>query len=474
MTASGLFRRHSLFSGVAFAVLIGSSGPNAVAAICGDGTIEDESPCACDCNGDSMATVDEILTAVNIALGNSPVGTCPEADPDGSGAPTVDEIITCVNFALNGCPAGGAGQSAAEECDDGGLCVGGANAGTVCDSESDCIGDGACFGGSNNLRACDSDDDCAGAPCRRCRPYGGDGCAANCTFESDDPCNLVAGVIDEGIGIQPGTSGATIFTPVIPVVPLPLLGTQVATIGKVVDGTASLVIKTTGVNLDRINVSNVACACVRGIEARACGGVLFDKDGLQTGNCTPGFAEVDTCPVDMPCAAVHGPGNSASGFIRCGDPGFDILITQDCNGATGGMPSEPEVTITASTFPVSVGEGSGVVAVSSAIGTVVGQCTGTTSDYGPDGQFCTDDDPVSTRGMPGTAPFTTSRASAVVFNAGNLAGNELGPEETSGAPFTCNTDESISVSGTNLGGAFTLCDQPTLTDMVVTTNFVCE
>jgi hypothetical protein len=48
-------------------------------------------------------TVDEILTMVNIALGNAPVTTCEAGDANGDGQITVDEILAAVNDALNGC-----------------------------------------------------------------------------------------------------------------------------------------------------------------------------------------------------------------------------------------------------------------------------------------------------------------------------------------------------------------------------------
>jgi D-alanyl-D-alanine carboxypeptidase len=49
-------------------------------------------------------TVDEILTMVNIALGNSPISDCLPGDANHDGQITVDEILTAVNNALNGCP----------------------------------------------------------------------------------------------------------------------------------------------------------------------------------------------------------------------------------------------------------------------------------------------------------------------------------------------------------------------------------
>lgn len=60
--------------------------------------------CVCDCNRDGSVTVEEIVRAVNIALGISFLSTCPEADASGDGAVTVDEIVQAVNNGLNGCP----------------------------------------------------------------------------------------------------------------------------------------------------------------------------------------------------------------------------------------------------------------------------------------------------------------------------------------------------------------------------------
>jgi hypothetical protein len=49
-------------------------------------------------------TVDEILTMVNIALGNEPLSDCGAGDGNGDHQITVDEILTAVNYALSGCP----------------------------------------------------------------------------------------------------------------------------------------------------------------------------------------------------------------------------------------------------------------------------------------------------------------------------------------------------------------------------------
>ncbi|HEX7408022.1 MAG TPA: sialate O-acetylesterase [Candidatus Binatia bacterium] len=60
-------------------------------------------PCVGDCNGNGHVTVDEILTMVNIALGNANISACTAGDANKNGQITVDEILTAVNNALNGC-----------------------------------------------------------------------------------------------------------------------------------------------------------------------------------------------------------------------------------------------------------------------------------------------------------------------------------------------------------------------------------
>jgi hypothetical protein len=60
-------------------------------------------PCVGDCNGGGTITVDEILTMVNIGLGNASIDLCRAGDANGDGQITGDEILTAVNNALNGC-----------------------------------------------------------------------------------------------------------------------------------------------------------------------------------------------------------------------------------------------------------------------------------------------------------------------------------------------------------------------------------
>lgn len=60
-------------------------------------------PCVGDCDGSGDVTVNEILTLVNIALGDADVSSCVAGDANHDGKITVDEILTAVNNALNGC-----------------------------------------------------------------------------------------------------------------------------------------------------------------------------------------------------------------------------------------------------------------------------------------------------------------------------------------------------------------------------------
>jgi hypothetical protein len=61
------------------------------------------SACVGDCSNDRSVTVDELLTMVNIALGNADISACDAGDANHDGQITIDEILTAVNNALNGC-----------------------------------------------------------------------------------------------------------------------------------------------------------------------------------------------------------------------------------------------------------------------------------------------------------------------------------------------------------------------------------
>jgi hypothetical protein len=59
--------------------------------------------CTGDCNGDGAVSVDELISAVNIALGTSPLSACPAADRNGDGNVGVEELVLGVTRALSGC-----------------------------------------------------------------------------------------------------------------------------------------------------------------------------------------------------------------------------------------------------------------------------------------------------------------------------------------------------------------------------------
>jgi hypothetical protein len=69
-------------------------------SLAGTGTGVQEN-CPGDCNGNDVVSVDELITAVNIALGTSSDGACPNLGAD---APfVIDELVRAVGAALNGC-----------------------------------------------------------------------------------------------------------------------------------------------------------------------------------------------------------------------------------------------------------------------------------------------------------------------------------------------------------------------------------
>lgn len=84
--------------------------PGVGATKCSIGAYEDNSSgppplCTGACRNNGQVTVDEILTMVNVAVGNIPITTCEAGDGNHDGQITVEEILTAVGNALNGCPS---------------------------------------------------------------------------------------------------------------------------------------------------------------------------------------------------------------------------------------------------------------------------------------------------------------------------------------------------------------------------------
>jgi hypothetical protein len=461
-----------------------------------------QSTCAGDCDGSGEVTVDEIIVLVNITLETAQPSACPNGIP--AGRPVdITLIIQSVGYALNACPAanavcGNGVTESPETCDDGGTCIGSSNAGTACTADDQCPGNGICEEGTKQFFACASNADCPDGRCVRCKTFGGDGCAANCTTETDVTMTLLPGVV-QGLNIKQGTSGAVVHSDLL-TIPLPLSGTQVLTIGqKGSDGHVTAIIRANSIQFPRIPVSSIACACMRGIAAKTCGGTLYDIDGLTPSeDCTPGPTDGDSvCTTKglLPCAFLHGPGNAGSGTVGCGDDGYspvDMLFDLDSGGESG-VNGDPVITLSGH-GP----KGSAMLLTNNTIGTVTGACTGNdTSKYGEDKALCTDDDPQDSRGDPSPQFNLTGTATGKIENANDTDGNDLGSNQKcagAGDPDPCCTGEgtgtcgfsvtgvplvcedllgaSHSVTGANLAGAFVSPDQPTLADIVVTTNLV--
>jgi hypothetical protein len=72
--------------------------------------------CNADCGRDGVVSVGDLISAVNIALGNSELTQCPAADTDGDGRVPINELLKAVRAALEGmdgviCTVAGTGRA---------------------------------------------------------------------------------------------------------------------------------------------------------------------------------------------------------------------------------------------------------------------------------------------------------------------------------------------------------------------------
>lgn len=351
-----------------------------------------------------------------------------------------------------------------EECDDGGICIGGTNAGTHCTGEEDCNGNSVCVDGAKAESACADDSACPDGQCIHCRTFSGDGCAANCTAERSSGLHVVSGVLDN-VTIVPGTSGIVINGDIL-TIPLPLDGTLTLTTGNLRLGRIPIVVRAGTVRFSWIPIG-LACGCVRGIARKTCGGTLFETDGFPSLDCTPRLTAGDSvCAGQSPCTSLHGDGNALSGVIGCtGLDSVDYRVTQDAGLV--GKPSAPQITLSGTGGPGSAG-----ILGTTAIGTIVGACTGSAPDYGPDGYFCTEDDAPNSMGTPSTTSFTTGTATAEVFNANGVSGNTIGPFSLTGAVLDCPALLVRRSPGGTLVSTAIVLAQPTVGDIAVTYQLV--
>jgi hypothetical protein len=186
-----------------------------------------------------------------------------------------------------------------EECDNGGTCLGGSNAGTHCTAESQCTGNGVCILGANAETACDptNPNACPGGFCEKCVPQGGHGCAANCTNETQIEFDVVPGVIS-GNGYQQGTSGSIVWTDTplgALILPYQAGTKQTFAVGKPRNGIVTTATLANTVYFPEIAVGYLACACVRGVDDMTCGGYLLEA----TGNCSVTTSQ--TCVLNSDC-----------------------------------------------------------------------------------------------------------------------------------------------------------------------------
>lgn len=61
--------------------------------------------CAGDCEGGGSVTIDELIAAVRIALGEAAPDTCSAVDTAGDGSVSITELVAAVSAALTGCPS---------------------------------------------------------------------------------------------------------------------------------------------------------------------------------------------------------------------------------------------------------------------------------------------------------------------------------------------------------------------------------
>jgi len=61
--------------------------------------------CTGDCNGNGTVSIDELVSGVNILLGESALSGCLALDVDANSRVTVDELVAAVARDMNGCSA---------------------------------------------------------------------------------------------------------------------------------------------------------------------------------------------------------------------------------------------------------------------------------------------------------------------------------------------------------------------------------
>jgi len=335
----------------------------------------------------------------------------------------------------------------------------------------------------------------AGEECDDGNNYGGDGCAANCTFEANITLDFGSGTTTQ--------SSSTVQTGLFALV-LNITGKQVITHGQArtqastgADGftnfkpgelpIASVINNNQedGIGfIDPIVVPGLVCACIRGIELQTCGGRPAFPGNTDPNNGTICIDDPAVCDGDPDgaCIPAFGPGVSAAGRVGCvdglqGDDYQFISYKVAADSLTG------DVTLT--NEGDSSAQGAAYNLSFTAIGTIQdsGTCSIDESDprKGPDGIPCTDDDPAESRGTPSVNLQTTGMATANVLNVNNQSGKniEAGVNcgaapcivSSQGAAVTCENLAAGNTGGLCLASAFGALDQPTTGDIAVPAKF---
>lgn len=59
--------------------------------------------CLGDCDGDSLVSIDDLISLVNLALENQPISACTAGDRDFDRRTAMEELVAAVRAALEGC-----------------------------------------------------------------------------------------------------------------------------------------------------------------------------------------------------------------------------------------------------------------------------------------------------------------------------------------------------------------------------------
>lgn len=302
-----------------------------------------------------------------------------------------------------------------EQCDDGGVCVDGADAGQPCRLSFDCAGDG------------------------RCVAVGGDGCAANCTVETEVDLPLVSGSVASG-DLVAGTSGLVVVGADLVSYAVPTGGTLRLRVGAERQHEVPVVIRADPA-APAVPLGD-ACACIGAAVRKTCGGLLVEHDQRTPAiDCT---VDAGVCDGGPPCAPVYGDGNLGAGTARCDAlSGVDVSLAAD-------LGNPPSVTTHLSGTG---GPGSARLPAALTLTVHPGSCTGVGSDYGADGVRCTADDAVDPAAEVVVLPMTLTTGTAVGLVSAADGEGQIGPVDAAGIAFDCAALRAGDPRGVALVGA---------------------